>query len=474
MPYPTPDKPAIVEFVCKPIYLPKDETLTAVLYGLFAQMCKSYFWVNEGTWQVDDLVQYLRQGFEMSDQLEECGMSCEQLIECLATDPDTKQAFVDLLSELGIQPKAGDYPPVPMPTANTASNLLPQGYVCDNDHLFGMSRWIVTQLDKATRQFLGQIELLTDPVELGAVFADNVEGVSWFGSGIEMAAWLQDQLEQWYDIAYTQTAEDTLSCEIFCLIKDDCELTIDKILEAYAVNAITPLPDPNDWIDVMNWLIDKTFNADLTTVATYHYFLAQALRFGGSVGFFDGFRGLKQVIATGSDETDNDWNILCNCATEWCYEFDFTLGSIGNFCLLTGLSPTANGIESIFINGLAENAKVALDLGAPTILTEVTVEWKYDGIPSGTNDKVFVQMMDGTSGCDGNNNQYTNPSLWNEFDPPLNTNVNSATWNNTNSPNKQWIGFQLFDYNAGVESCYLRKISFKGTGTPPPNITPNC
>ena len=251
---------------------------------------------------------------------------CAEIADCITNDETVRESLLQYLSDSGIQPSSGDNPPVPMSAPQTAEQLLPDGYTCDNNHLFGMARWIVQQLDLSTRQVLAAVELLTNEVELAAVFADNVEGVSWFGSGLELAAWVQDQLIEWYDAAYTPTVEDTLACEIFCLITGDCELTLDKIIDAYSNNSFGVPTDINDWLSILDWLFNTTFDGSIGTVASYHYFIAQALRFGSKLPIFDGLRGLKLIVGMGADETDADWDILCSCVTAWCNLFDFTTG----------------------------------------------------------------------------------------------------------------------------------------------------
>lgn len=315
--YPTPDIDPSQSFIDVCINIPTSigDVFYQVLLGQISEMANEYYWSKSGTMTPEDCAFLWSQTLaNTSANLVECGnMTCEQIIDCIENDADTQLALLQYLSDSGIQPTSGSNPPLPTSAPQTASQLLPEGYICDSDHLFGISRWIVQQLDLSTRQVLAAIETLTNNVELAATFADNVEGISWFGSGLELAAWLQDQLIEWYDVAYTPTVEDTLACEIFCLIQQDCELTLDKIIQAYSGNSFGVPTDLNDWLSVLDWLVSTTFDGSIGTVASYHYFIAQALRFGSQLPIFDGLRGLRLIVEMGKNEVDANWNILCSC-----------------------------------------------------------------------------------------------------------------------------------------------------------------
>jgi len=332
---------------------------------------------------------------------------CSEVANCIANSPEVQAALGQYLADSGIQPTAGDNPPVPISAPQSASQLLPDGYTCDNDHLFGMARWIVQQLDLSTRQVLAAIEILTNQVELAAVFVDNVEGVSWVGSGVELAAWLQDQLIEWYDAAYTPTVEDTLACEIFCLIKDDCTLTLDKIISAYSNNSFGVPTDLNDWMSVLDWLVNTTFDGSIGTVASYHYFIAQALRFGSTLPIFDGLRGLRMIVQMGEDEVDSDWNILCNCPVgTWCYQLDLSQFAAYDFSSTTnntaGMfnSPQWDASDAIGAGaGVVKGIFIELDLGMTVSISEVrNVGNAVEGTGTfGTDYAARVQLLNGAS-----------------------------------------------------------------------------
>lgn len=254
---------------------------------------------------------------------------CDDVANCIETSETVQTALSGYLSENGYSGGSsnGSEPPIPLTPSRTQENLLPSDYTCDNDHMFGMSRYVVQTLNSGTEQMLEILEVLTNPAELISVFVDNFEATSWAGGGLEFAAWIQDQLIEYYNASYSDTVEDTLACAIFCQIKDDCEMTLDDIIAAYEPLIFSTPPDTDDWLEILDWLISLTFNISVNTVATFHYFILQALRFGGNaLSFSAGLRSFQLIAQLGKNETDDTWLTLCDdCATGWCNLFDFTL-----------------------------------------------------------------------------------------------------------------------------------------------------
>jgi hypothetical protein len=243
---------------------------------------------------------------------------CDEIAECITNSETVRTA----LSQWSTEQQGGLNGDVPTPISpsESADNLLPTGYTCDDNHLCGMARWIVNNLHDGTVQLIQQIENATNLWELFSIFVDNVEGVSWFGSALEFAAWAQDQLEEYYQLAWSATVEDELTCDVFCEIQPDCEVTLDGLISAYesAVTSSFSLPTALNTInDLWNWLegLDYETAQSKAIVGSFHWVVLQALRFGtNALGFTAGVRSLKQMIATGSDETDTYCSGNCACS----------------------------------------------------------------------------------------------------------------------------------------------------------------
>lgn len=74
MQYPTPDEPAIVRLTCRRIFVPDDDQIIGILIGQLAEMCNPGYWVQAGTWQVDDLVNLCLRALAATNQNETCEM----------------------------------------------------------------------------------------------------------------------------------------------------------------------------------------------------------------------------------------------------------------------------------------------------------------------------------------------------------------------------------------------------------------
>jgi hypothetical protein len=265
--------------------------------------------------------------------LSNCNDICDLVADCIENDPDVGDTIINILNEAGIFPTDGDTPPKYLSPDKLAANLLPDGYTCDNDHLFGMARWIVTNLHEGPLQLLEQIENATNQVEVLSILVDNVEGLSYIGSVVEMVAWFQDQLLEYYELAWSTTVYDELSCLVYCQIQPACAVSIPNILDAYevAIQESFTLPVVLDSIsDLWEWQDALNFEsaAAIATVASFHWIVIQALAFGSSaLQYVAGIRSLEMVIALGANDTDGDWDLLCEeCPDGWVKTFDFRLG----------------------------------------------------------------------------------------------------------------------------------------------------
>lgn len=263
---------------------------------------------------------------------------CNLISDCIENDGDLQQLIAQIAQANMNQPGDG-YSPPPLPPAQTAANLLPDGYTCDTDHLCGMARHIVNSLHSGTQQLLQQLENATQQFEFISVFVDNFEVASWFGSALELATWLQDQLAEYYELAWSETIEDELTCDIYCQIEPNCEVTVDGLISAYesAVQESFSLPlvldvanDLFDWLDAL----DYETAAAKAIVGSFHWFTLQALRFGSSAAqYVAGIRSFEQMVATGADETDTYCTVSpCDCTPPAAFEIgppDCSTSTIG-------------------------------------------------------------------------------------------------------------------------------------------------
>lgn len=342
---------------------------------------------------------------------------CDDIADCIETSEAVQSAINTIVTKQ--LTGASSTAPTPISPAETAENLLPSGYTCDESHLCGMSRWVVTNLHDGVLQLLQQLENATNLWELAAEFVDNVEVVSYYGAALEFATWTQDQLIEYYDLAWSTTVEDTITCKIYCLIEPECELTVDLLIQAYEelITETFTLPDVNDILAIFNWLVGLDYETMTSTliVATFHWFILQALRFGSvALNFTAGIRSFKQMVATGEDETDTYCASNCDCPAEGVAEFDFASGELGFSPASAGQATYSDGawhqIDNsgngrLFLKKAIPSGTTIIGVGVEFLRDDGSVSWTYkallrDDIASSSG-QVVVYSSSGSTSEDG-------------------------------------------------------------------------
>lgn len=400
-------------------------------------------------------------------------MDCEYIADCIENST-TVQTALGLWQQKYSTSKAYPVPTLLSP-AQTEQNLLPSGYTCDTSHLCGMSRFIVQNLNSGTEELLQQLESQTQIFEFAAVFVDNFEGVSWFGSMLELGTWLQDQLIEYYELAWSPLVEDELACELYCLIEPNCELSIDLVLQAYenAISGTFTLPTITDINDLWDWMLtlDLQLAADKLVVAAFHYVIIQALRFGGKVlAYSFGIRTFEQMVQVGQDETDTYCNSNCACTGEWCYSipldemlhFDWSSASGNQYAGTYG-----GGIwtASLITAYAAKITAIGVYYTLPTDIAISRVECDIDGTagtsPGQTPIAARIRANDGINWA------------WDTIDnysPTFDGNPKTVAMNTGSTLTIHQLRFyQVVDNTTGTPSGNgsLSAIRIYGTGTPP-------
>lgn len=320
--YPTPDAQAgDVTYGCIPVVVPNNtefqQVFAAAVYGLYAEMSNEWFWKEAGTLSPLLAAQYSSYALALTEAYAECGMSCEDVADCIETSEVVATALQGTLNALGYGGgnSATEAPVNTLTAAQTAENLLPTGYSCTDAQLMATARGIVVAIHQGTLEFLSNIELVTAPVEFLTQMADNFEVVSWFASIPEALAWVQGELLDVYEASYTQTVEDSLACALYCLMKADCELTLDMLSTMYTekFGAITPPPDFEDPQGVVSWLLALELSISESSVAAFHWFAVNALRFSRPILKWLGMRDFADTIAATMGQSDTSYTICDDC-----------------------------------------------------------------------------------------------------------------------------------------------------------------
>jgi len=295
---------------------------------------------------------------------------CELIAECIDNpESATSVSLQNFLNRNGYSKNFSDVTDVsPIVTSiESAGNLLPDGFDCNEPNLMAISRGIVRELNETTEDLLQLIELVTNSVELAEIVAQYIPVA---GIYVEFAGWLQETFGELYQGSYTDAVEDEISCAIFCAALDECDLSLDSLMQAYFDLSVDVLswPDTSSALAILTWMTSLPTTLGITIVTAFHWGILALMRFGGGFVGFVGIGDLKGTIKQLAGMTDYSFDD-CDCAPAetptdyWMIRTDFNLG-LGQWTLTQG-TLQKGGIASTMNGGGVNQAVIQIDdLGA--------------------------------------------------------------------------------------------------------------
>lgn len=420
MAYIVPDDPSPTDRIVRLICVPPDALWQANIEGALSVLREAYVWDNEnGTAEaaaetMDDIY------FNFIGVSGDCVTElCTAIANCITTSTEVQAALAEQIAnnpvlQAAIQqslvnsgyPAGGGTPTVVSPDAND-NNLLPPTYTCDNNHFFGMAMEMVEQIHNATVEVLQQIDSSAGNwLDLVNSILDNIPLFELIGLVTEVIDWYSDTISTAYNSAWSQVVQEELACDIFCRIKDDCNLSYDDFFQVY-LDASGITAPPNDTFEAWWQIIQSAaLGNDKQTVALVDLLGLLVMRFGGKFSKFAiGIRSFPDAIALAADATNPDWALLCNDCTDLCYEWDFTIDAQGWQVWSTGNRPfgvyvagvgwqcTWNSVSGagndnrVYIENLNWLSNVAVDRMEAVVVPTA----------GGSNRSIGMNVMNGTS-----------------------------------------------------------------------------
>lgn len=462
--------PAIIPEGSKAFVLcvPDDPFFYGVVMGLLKAATFKYYWngTEEQKTAVTDrmLVMYYNYqdqvGCMICDLITECITSGNEaliaaLADAIANNPDLRAAINAANAENG-----GGTPGSPITPEQAAQDTLPEnvrdeGGACNLDSLWGAILYLIQSGNRAITDFFEIVESASNTLENMEIVSKAIPAA---GNYISAAAGFADQLQEviaeGYAAAYTETFEEQLACDIFCLAKLDCDLSIDNLMEVINNRLTEPL-DLGDFGEIMAGVATGTWvGDDIANVAFLIFF--SALRFGQQFLDTIGIRPLTVLMSLGADQLASDnWESLCACLYDWERDYDFTLSEQGWEAIV---SPVAQAIWSAG-NGWGH--------GEPTRVGRITLllDVGYD------IDVTYMRVWNTASSLSGDLQQVA------IYKNPLYTLVETQAY----APDRTFeTDFTANEIVADVEANsdpatnpidgYLYRIVMRGTGTPPPAL----
>lgn len=261
---------------------------------------------------------------------EENSALMDAVAAAIRNNPTLRLAISDAISQEG-----GAIPGLPLSETEAASNSLPENVYdeegdCIYDNLWGGCLYLVQTANRAINDFFEILESAGNTLETATIVAETIPAAGdYVAAAGAFADQLQENISEGYAAAYTEEYEEQLACSIFCVAKENCDLSIDQLVDILNQR----LPDPGDFSDfglVMARIGSGTYSGpEIADVAFYLYFTA--LRFGQQFGDTLGIRPLTDMMSLGADFLSSDnWEILCDCPTV-CTAPSFVPVPIGGF-----------------------------------------------------------------------------------------------------------------------------------------------
>jgi hypothetical protein len=261
-------------------------------------------------------------------------LSCEQIIDCIETNPSTGAALQQWMSTNGYGNGVGtpDNPSVytanpTVITAGTAEN-------CDYDALFGAIKQLIQYIDRALTDLFEIIESTSNGFERAAIIGEGVPisdelGVDTVANSFDQAL---EEVAENYAANFTIALENEYSCALFCLVQDTCVLDFQSFAD-YFMDRVGTIISIESFEDSIEWFLVGSFSGSQIPDAAFAIAMT-ALAYGSSIAQLD-MSTISAGMLAALDEPDSTWDILCpDCGTpDLC---DSYLNSNGNIVVVGG------------------------------------------------------------------------------------------------------------------------------------------
>lgn len=239
--------------------------------------------------------------------------------------PSVQSAFADwFLSDQNIRNVMDERYNVPSLNDSVSSGNMLKPDQCLDDFIFNQCVVLVDLLDDIARDIFEAIEVGTNQFERWSIVTSAVPATGQIipvDEGLQFVDQLIEEIQEDYTGAYDISLRNDIACDIFCVAKDECTLSLDQVIAYYEskVGSLS-LEDPVTLLsDIVAFINSGDFPGDLP-VYVMHLLSLSLMKLAQNVFGID-FVGLyMQVIAAG-DTPNNDWELVCDeCPTEECVD----------------------------------------------------------------------------------------------------------------------------------------------------------
>lgn len=238
---------------------------------------------------------------------------CSLIIDCILNDADVQQALSDFITNHPggtTNPKETELPP-----SVTGGNMLSPNPDCDPDIVWGQMVGIVQTVDRMITDFLETWETYTNSGEIIGAVVSAIPVISVLAETIgvdgiiDYANAIVDAIKENYEADYTLEYEQQLACELFCVAKYSCSLSIDQF-QTVMNNRIGNALNLDNMVELMVSLIDADISG-FNVADLYFAAFVNMLKVANLVlPITWGIEAFFKTIAV-FDTPSNDWEVLC-------------------------------------------------------------------------------------------------------------------------------------------------------------------
>ncbi|HKY46309.1 MAG TPA: hypothetical protein VJM50_24665 [Pyrinomonadaceae bacterium] len=250
-------------------------------------------------------------------------MTCEDIINCIETNPETQAALTAYLQSSGlvdpntVNPDATTIPQRFSSTGRSLEDEIGTLEDCNLDVLWGAIRHgIVHYLDDNARNFLDDLVAQADKGQRAADLVSAIPVIGDIGSSLILQfVELAPDLANLFDAFSSESAMDDIACDLFEIVCAECRFpTWDELFSYYASAGITGIDDVENLVltAATDLLLGSSSLAALVcyyTIITYELFILMLnAKFQGGMGT----SALALWSDIGEDFESDNWIALCD------------------------------------------------------------------------------------------------------------------------------------------------------------------
>jgi len=191
---------------------------------------------------------------------------CDAIADCIDNSPIVQDAIRRQLGDSGT-PYSPDSPNTLIGTDSTylSDELVNTGLKCTPDELAGECVAIVEQLNVIATDY---IEKMIASSGFGEAILTTIEAIPFVGHlssndvGLYLD-WITDEVLTQYNGAYNTTLRNEAACLLYAIVCEDCELTIDDMLQAFAGKVSVGINPSETWLNFIQNIVGLTLSNEI-------------------------------------------------------------------------------------------------------------------------------------------------------------------------------------------------------------------